>query len=356
MRVLLINFEMDRASPVLAWQARVATALAAQCESVHVLTEKVGSYDAAPNMTVDVMPRWPFGIPKRFGGGVLVNWQLHRMLKKYPCDVCFIHMAHTWAYRLWPALRLHGLPVLLWYAHGSVSWHLRLATACVEKIITSTAEGFRINSPKKTVIGQAIDTNIFDVPTNRTVRPEIVYVGRISERKRIILLIDVLNALRQITPEIPWSLKLVGPSLTSADAAYLVSVRKHIAALHLEGCVQIMGSMTSAGTAELYKTAAVHLNVSETGSMDKTVMEALACGCPVVTTNPAFYEALSSIPGMYSISSDPITLAEAILSVTRNPPQEADLRQLVSGKHDLNGWIAKIKAMLLDLQRGKAGM
>ena len=29
------------------------------------------------------------------------------------------------------------------------------------------------------------------------------------------------------------------------------------------------------------------IHTSETGSLDKVVLEALACGCPVSTTNPA---------------------------------------------------------------------
>ena len=269
MRVLLINFEMDLDSPVLAWQARVAKALAPHCTSLHVLTEKIGRYDAAPNMTVDLIPHWPMGVPKRLGGGLLVNWQLAKLLKKYPCDVCFIHMAHTWAYRLWPTLKAHKLPVLLWYAHGSVTWHLKLATACVQQVITSTPDGFRIPSPKKTVIGQAIDTDLFAPPTQREIKPEIVYVGRLSARKRILLLLETFAELRKLAPAQPWRLKLVGPLLTVEDHAYLLEVKARINELGLKDCVDITGAMTQAQTATLYQTAALHLNVSNTGSMIK---------------------------------------------------------------------------------------
>jgi glycosyltransferase involved in cell wall biosynthesis len=353
MRVLLINFEMDKSSPVLAWQSRVAKELSNNCTSIHMLTEKMGDYDLTPNMTVDVIPRRPFSIPKALGGGILVNLQLYRLLKKHPCDVCFIHMAHKWAYRLWPVLKLNRLPILIWYAHGSVSWHLKLATLCADKLVTSTEEGLRLNTPKKIVIGQAIDTDFFTQPADRNPKPEIVYVGRISKRKRIELLIDTLKALRDIDSSTEWTLKIAGPTLTNEDREYLGSIQKYIGTLSLENCIKFTGALTQAETIELYKTASVHLNVSNTGSMDKTVMEALSCGCPVVTTNEAFKDALSNITGAYSDSSDPISLAKTIYQMAQKPPPQAELRSAIEGKHDLKSWLNKLNAILLKLIAGK---
>ena len=42
MKLLVINFVMDQDSPVLAWQHGVVTRLAARCERVVVLTERIG--------------------------------------------------------------------------------------------------------------------------------------------------------------------------------------------------------------------------------------------------------------------------------------------------------------------------
>ncbi len=353
MRVLLINFEMDKSSPVLAWQARIAKELSNSCTNLHVLTEKAGDYILTSNMTVDVIPRRPYGIPKSLGGGFLVNLQLYRLLKKYPCDVCFIHMAHKWAYRLWPIFKFNRIPILIWYAHGSVTWHLKLAALFADKLITSTDEGLRINTPKKIVIGQAIDTDFFIPPPAREVKPEIVYVGRISKRKRIKLLIETLQALRNIDPQKQWKLKIAGPTLTSDDQAYLSYIKNHIRDSDLNDYVEFTGPLTQSETIKLYETASVHLNVSNTGSMDKTVMEALSCGCPVVTTNEAFQEALEKINGAYSASSDPLHLAESIYNIAYSPPSISEMRQLIESKHDIKSWIEKLNNTLSDLNARK---
>lgn len=346
MRLLLINFEMDTGSTVVPWQARVATALADRCEAVHVLTEKTGAYEARPNMTVDLIPHWPWGVPKRLGGGWLVNWQLFWLLRKYKCDVCFIHMAQVWSYRLWPVLKLFKLPVLLWYAHGTVTKQLHLSLRCSTQVITSTPEGFRIPSPKVHVIGQAIDTSLFNLPASASRAPELVYVGRITARKRVLEMLDVLAALRRLDPATPWRLKLAGPTMTAADAVYIRQVEARITELGLKEAVDLLGPLEQAETARLYGTGLLHLNMSETGSMDKTVMEALACGCPVLTTNIAFKEAVSGYPEMFSATSDTEEMAKKILHIRTQAYDPAKLRNLVAGRHDFASWIEKVSVLL----------
>jgi len=342
MKLLIINYEMNDDSPVLSWQASVARELAKRCDEVQVLTEIAVRYQGAENLRVHTMPRRPFGVPKRLGGGFLVNPQLARILRDFKPDACFIHMAARWAYCLYPVLKRHNIPVLLWYAHGSVSWRLKLALKCVDRVITSTPEGFRLPSPKVHVIGQAIDTELFDIPSSLSPRPEIVYVGRISERKRVHLMPEVLAELRRLAPDVPWRIKLVGPTLTAEDHSYIAALRQKISALGFADFIELAGSMPQKETARLYQSAALHLNLSETGSMDKTVMEALATGCPVLTTNIAFRETLKDFPDMFSASSAPAELAAKILTLFRNPPQRASLRALVAGQHDLVSWAGKV--------------
>ena len=87
-------------------------------------------------------------------------------------------------------------------------------------------------------------------------------------------------------------------------------IERRIGMLGLEGNIVLAGSMTQAETAALYRTAALHVNVSATGSMDKTVMEALACGCPVLTSNEAFFDTLKAFPTMRLAEPTPESLAE----------------------------------------------
>lgn len=350
MRLLIINFEMNTNSPVLAWPVRVVQELAPRFEQITVLTEIVGTLpDTLPsNVHIEVMPRRPLGIPRRLGSGFLINRQLDRLIKKHKPDACFIHMAHRWAYRFWPTFKRHGLPVLMWYAHGAVTWHLKLALAACDAAVTSTPQGLRLNSPKVHIIGQGIDANLFSPPEPYSPKAEIVSVGRLSPSKRQHLMLEVLHELRKQQPEQDWNLVLAGPILTGADTVYQDQVLQRITALGLQQSVTLTGALTQAQTVDLYKSASIHLNLSQTGSMDKTVLESLACGCPTLTTNIAFADMLRDHPLMFSDRDEATTLAQKIIAL-RGHYNRSDLRGLVVGQHDLAHWCDQVHALLRKL-------
>lgn len=352
MRLLIINFEMDDVSGVLAWQASMARALAAKCESVWVLTERIGKFQSAPNLSVDLLEYRPFGVPYRLGGWLLAQWRIARECKRRGIDRCFIHMNHPWGYRLQPSFRLAGIPIALWYAHGSVSSSLAWALRGVTRVITSTKDGFRIPSPKVRVVGQGVDSRLFRIPSFAASRNDIIYVGRVSPRKRIDLLLEVMAEVARLATASPIRLRIVGPVLTADDLRYDMDMRSKMWALGLQDRVEFTGFVPQEHHPKLYASAFLHLNVSKTGSMDKTVLEALACGCPVLTSNEAFAGLLGDRPEFRLDTDGPVEIARRILDIhaglTSHPPQP--LRDLVAGRHDQDSLVAKIMAQLGELR------
>ncbi len=352
MRLLLINYEMDADSAVLAWQARVAQELARRCELVAVLTGRIGRFEPPPNMRLELREARPLGLPRRFGLAFLLNGQVWRLCRRERIDACFVHMAADWAYFLAPALRLRGIPVLLWYAHGTVSARLRLAHACVTRVVTSTPEGFRLPSRKVHVIGQGIDTALFRPPDGYAEdRREVLTVGRVSRRKRIDLLVATMAELRRMPGAPDLRLRIVGPRLTADDQVHDAELRRQVAELGLAGCVELAGFVPHADIPALYRAAFLHVNVSRTGSMDKTVLEALACGCPVLTSNEAFRELLAPYPELVVADERPAAIAAQIAALYAQRARYApgDLRALVVGRHDLGAYCDRVLEQITEM-------
>lgn len=352
MRLLLINFEMDDHSGVLAWQASMARALAARCESVWALTDRLGRFEGAPNLEVGRLEYRPFGVPWRLGGWLLSQARIARECRRRGIDRCFIHMNHPWGYRLQPAFRLARIPILLWYAHGSVSASLRWALRGVTRVITSTPEGFRIASPKVRVVGQGIDSRLFDIPAHAPSRDDILYVGRVSPRKRIDLLLEAMAKVAELAPESRIRLRIVGPTLTADDQRYDMAMRSRMWALGLQDRVEFTGFVPQEFHPSLYRSAFLHLNVSKTGSMDKTVLEALACGCPVLTSNEAFTAFLAGRPEFRLDSDRPEDIARRILALHADLPAHPPgaLRAMVAGKHDQDRLADQVVAHLEEIR------
>ena len=220
MKILLINFVMDRKSPVLAWQHSVATRLAARCERLVVLTERIGDCELPGNVEVHCVPRILTTPLRMLGARWLMNVPVWIWCGREQFDAAFVHMNADWAYRLAPCWRRFGIPVLLWYAHGTVTNRLRRAHEHAACVVTSTPEGFRIPSAKVRVIGQGIDTDLFTPPASRPDTPAIVAVGRVSRRKSVDLMLEALAWLKTNAPQHRFTLRIIGPTLTRDDRAY----------------------------------------------------------------------------------------------------------------------------------------
>jgi glycosyltransferase involved in cell wall biosynthesis len=100
-----------------------------------------------------------------------------------------------------------------------------------------------------------------------------------------------------------------------------------------------------------YQRASVMVNVSSTGSIDKAVLEAMACGLPVVTANEAFHTMLAPWQDQLLIPMDaPDALAAKVwklahMDTTQRQALGLDLRQIVIRDHSLDRLAAVLAAV-----------
>jgi glycosyltransferase involved in cell wall biosynthesis len=357
MRILLINFVMDRKSPVLAWQHSVALRLAAKCERLVVLTERVGECELPDNVELHRVPRILTTPLRIFGVRWLMNIPVWRWCARERFDAVFIHMNADWAYRLAPCWRRFGIPVLLWYAHGTVTNRLRRAHEQAACVVTSTPEGFRIPSSKVRVIGQGIDTDLFTPPASRPDNATIVAVGRVSRRKSVDLMLETLAWLKTNAPQYPFNLRIIGPTLTRDDRAYAAELADTVRRRgDLGSRVTFEGPRAMGELPAVYGSAFLHLNLSQTGSMDKTILESLACGCPTLTANEAVFPLLQGFPQLIVRNRTPAAIGAQICDAyeRRGAITSSELRRLVTGRHDLSAYAERVCAILTELTQKAA--
>ncbi|HEX7168576.1 MAG TPA: glycosyltransferase [Acidimicrobiales bacterium] len=355
MRLLLLAYELDLDSPVVPWQARIAALVADEVDRVDAWADRVGRVPARDNLHPRAFPRPPLGLPRRAGGGFAIGARVAAEARRLQVDACVVHMAHHWAYWAGAFLRPMGIPIVLWYAHGSVSPSLRVAHALASAVVTSTPDGFRLPSRKLHVIGQGIDTETFAIaPVAAASRYEVVYVGRVSARKRIDRLVDVAAALDAIGAPAEVRIRVIGPTLTDDDIAYRASVEASIERRKLGARIAVEDAAGQEDLAAAHATAFAHVNLSETGSMDKTVMEALACGVPTLTSNVAFHELLRDHPELRLASdatAEVIARSLVALHETRGAVNRDHFRSLVEGHHDERTYARRLLAVVDQVAR-----
>ena len=165
------------------------------------------------------------------------------------------------------------------------------------------------------------------------------------------VLLDAMAEVARLDPASRLRLRLIGPVLNPDDVQYDMEMRSKMWAMGLAGRVDFVGFVPQERIAGFYATACLHLNVSQTGSMDKTVLEALACGCPVLTGNEAFRELLSGHPEFLLDTDDPSRIARRILDLEASLPacDPEAVRALVAGKHDQEAFVGRVLAQLESL-------
>lgn len=344
--VLLFNLRTDVADTTLGFTTSWINRLARRCDRIVVVTLHAGLVDVEPNVRVYALSRSSRASRAR---KVAEFYRLVlRILRTSRIDVCFAHMTPLLASLFWPVAKIHRIPVLLWYAHSAVPLELRIAHLLVDRCVTSTRTGFRVASDKLFVLGQGIDTEVFSPPPQpgRDYARTALSVGRISPRKRLDEVIESIALLRQDGEDM--RLLLAGVPITDFDRRYESEIRAHARLLKVDDLVEFEGAVPFYRVRDVYRQGGIFLNVSETGSLDKAILESMASGCIPISRNRSFV-GIARAEGLDFIvpSPGPEGVADCLRKVLALPEAEKDalrhrLREIVIKSHSLNALIDEI--------------
>lgn len=201
-------------------------------------------------------------------------------------DSVFVHMNPIYVVLGWPIWRFLCKDIFLFYAHYKTGFLLRLAQPLCKGILTSVPESCGLNSHKVKVIGQGIDTERFS-PSKDTIKKKssILFVGRISSVKKLHVLIDAFAELLKQRKDA--TLSVVGAQDYGAEA-YALTIRQKVREYGLEGAIRFVGKVPNSEMPKFYNEHEIFVNLTQTGSFDKAILEAMSCGCLPVVSNAAY--------------------------------------------------------------------
>jgi glycosyltransferase involved in cell wall biosynthesis len=156
-------------------------------------------------------------------------------------------------------------------------------------------------------------------------------------------------------------LDLAGGALAQGDGSMVRAVRERTAAGPLAGRVELLGEVPHPRIPELYRRASVLVSASLTGSVDKVVLEAMACRRPVVTCNESFPPILESLGeragGLLFEKGNAEELAsrvEALLALDEGARSALgdELRAIVAEGHEVDRLMGRLVA---EMESARAG-
>ena len=336
--LLIITQKVDRDDQLLGFFIPWLRKFADHFEKVTVLCLEQGSFNL-PNLVQVISLGKYHGLLK-----FKQAWNFYSLTfgLRHNYDTVFVHMnpigvvVGAWWWHLL------GKRVFLWYTSKGVTLKLRVATWFADGIFTASPESFRLKSSKVIVTGHGIDTDLFRPnPSKRLTGLHLLSVGRIAPVKNYEILIQAAHILRESGRD--FLVTIIGEPALAQDVEYEKKLKKMIDALGLTSNFKFMGKINNENLVPYYQSHSIFVHLSKTGSLDKVILEAMACGMTVVSCNDASKTFLP-LTAVF-LENDADSLVVAIRNVM-NGSVSPVLRQYVVDHHNLDKLIDTISSIL----------
>jgi len=341
MRILIITQVLDRTDAVLGFFHTWCKVFAEHVDSLVVVAQRVGDVELPDNVEV-------VSLGKESGAGKLamlarLNACLLGAVGRRRPDAVWAHMVPKFVLYAAPVCTARRIPQYLWYTHKGVDRNLRMAVGLVRQVFTASEESFRYSGGfhKRLVTGHGIDCEHFHLgPEERPV--DVLTVARLAPSKGQ----DELLAALALLPRCPVT-EIAGDILLESDRPFREAL--HERARSLKGSVTFLGAVPYGEVASVMRRAKVMVNVSHTGSVDKVVLEAMACGTIPLSCNESFERVFGPelSPRLMFPANDPGALSARLTEILAMTDEARgalgrQLSQRVAEQHDLGALIPRM--------------
>ncbi|MBT4850336.1 glycosyltransferase family 4 protein [Candidatus Parcubacteria bacterium] len=334
MKLLMITRKIDKDDGLAGFTYNWVKKLSKNVDKLYVICLEKGNDSGLPdNVSV-------YSLGKENGKNRWKEfWRFHKLARQIvpQVDGVFAHQNPEYGISIAPWTKLFRKKLIAWYVHGSVGTKLRLLNFLSDKMLSINKESFRLPSKKVIFLHHGIDTEIFYFK-EKEIHDELrlLSVSRISATKQIDKMIDLVASIKSKTNK-KVVLKIVGEATLEKDKVFLNEQNNRIFKLNLKEEVKFLGSVSNTETPPLYQWADIFLNFSKTGSVDKTVLEAMSSGTPVLVSNEAFRDILEPInKSMYINNLDKLGDKALVVADIGDASFLKDLHTYVDSHHSLD--------------------
>lgn len=341
MRLLMITRKLDKDDAQAGFAFNWVKKLGQKVGQLKVICLEKGNIDGLPE-NVEV-----FSLGKEKGKNRLkefVRFQIGALKFISKVDGVFCHQNPEYTILIAPYAKLFGKKIVCFYAHKAVNWRVKLMRFFAYKVVTSSEGGFQIDSPKRIIISQGIDTDFFR-PSGRPRSEElkIIVVGRYSPVKNYETLIESASILRK--QNIAFHISIVGVAFTEEQEKYYQELKLMVEEKGLNDSINFL----SGGQADLvgyYQMSNLSVNLCPTGAPDKVGFEAMASSLPLLACNQSYVKDFGPYKDQLLFKEkDPEDLANKIISLFQSNQLKKIglyLREQVVKRHNLDNLLEGI--------------
>lgn len=337
-KLLLITQKVDARDQLLGFFIDWLKRFAGKFETVTILCLEKGEFKLPENVKV-------ISLGKDRGSSKPAQlFNFYKNIHSLDYDAVFVHMNPIWVILGGPAWKIMRRKIFFWYTHKAVTPKLKLAEKFADTIFTASKESFRLPSKKVIVTGHGIDTELFKPNSSyklQAVSCKLLSVGRIAPIKNYGTLIDAVKNLKDKSIDV--SVTMIGEAPLKQDELYELGIKSKIKSLNLEDKFKFLGKVSHKDLPGYYQSHDIFIHLSKTGSVDKSLLEAMACGIKVLSSNDSSRAFLPE--QLLFDENNPKELAEKIVALSK-AEVDPKLRQYVVENHNLDKLIDRISSLI----------
>lgn len=343
MKLLITTQKVDRKDDVLGFVRGWIEEFAKQFEFITVICLYQGECDLPENVKVLSLGKEQNYSRLKY----IINFYKYIWQERKNYDKVFVHMNKEYVVLGGLLWRLWRKKIVLWYNHSVGNWMTRLAMALAHYVFYVSPFSFTAKSKKSIQMPAGINTEHFRKISGAPKKENsILCIGRISPVKRLEVLISTAELLYK--KDINFKLNIYGEP-TESDKEYDKKIKRQAEFLVKKGKVCFCGSRANAETPQIYDKHQLFINLTQSGSFDKTILEAMACEVPVIVSNQSLKNILPE--KLLFKENDAVDLANKIINFFQMPASRKEeigreLRQYVINEHSLKKMIDKLIKIL----------
>ncbi|MFA5736560.1 MAG: glycosyltransferase family 4 protein [Candidatus Paceibacterota bacterium] len=279
MKLLIITQKVDKNDPILGFFHGWLKEFAEHVKQMTIICLEKGEYDLSG---VKVL-----SLGKEEGQSKFKYiWRFYKYLwqerKNY--DTVFVHMNQEYVLLAGCWWRLMGKKITMWRNHHAGNCLTNLAVALCHKIFCTSRYSYTAKFKKNILMPVGINLSFFNsLEKNNDFRlGKILFLARLAPVKKPDIFISALKLLAE--DRVDFKVSFYGDYLPD-NQIWAETLKQNVADSILVDNLTFYAGVTNHQAPKIYRSHEIFVNLSSSGMYDKTIFEAMACGCLVLVCN-----------------------------------------------------------------------
>lgn len=289
MKILVVTQTVDKQNTTLGFFHGWLMEMSKWFEFVHVICLFEGGHDLPENVSVHSLGK-ESGLSK-----IKYVFNFYKYIWKYrrEYDAVFVHMNQEYVLLGGLFWKIFSKNIFFWRNHPRGNVWTRISVFFSKKVFCTSKDSFTARFKKTILMPVGVDTELFrQIPSLLRNKNSICMVGRISPIKNIDLGISAVKYMIDSGKQV--SLTVVG-SVLPRDEKYYSSLVSFVEKNNLGSFVKFSKAVGAEKLPEIYGSHEICLNLTESGSFDKTIVESASCGAVPLVSNKSLAGFLSDV-------------------------------------------------------------